>query len=89
MKAIVAATCILILMVGCRSTASSGIPSEAKLVAASSADGKYNVTIERYDPVERIAVVQTPGWLPERKPYQFDGKEWIPLWSPVEPPEMK
>ena len=46
------------------------------------------MSIERYDAKERIAVVRTPGWTPETKPYQFDGKQWVPLWSPSEAPAV-
>ncbi len=63
------------------------MPSEVSLIVAVSANGKYSVTIEKYDPKDKIAIVSTPGWLPENKPYQFDGEEWIPLWSPFEAPE--
>ena len=89
MRTYFVAACILTVMLGCRSTVSSRIPLEADLLAASSNNGKYNATIERYDADEMIAIVNTPGWRPEDKHYRFDGKKWIPLWSPYELQEMK
>ncbi len=82
--------CVAFLMVGCKSENNGvEVPEKEALLEAASNNGKYDVTIERYDPKEKIASVYTPGWLPENKPYQFDGKEWIPLWSPYLAPELE
>ena len=58
------------------------IPSEELLRLSASGNGAFKVTVVSYDPEERVAIVLTPGWEPERKPYLFDGESWIPLWSP-------
>ena len=82
--------CALIAFIaGCSSSELPTIPSQPSLVAAASANGRFNVTIEKYDPDLMIAIVQTPGSKPQRKPYQFDGKKWVPLWSPYESPQLK
>ena len=45
-----------------------------------------NSFVAKYNPDERIAFVFTPEWMPEVKPYQFDGENWVPLWSPFHEP---
>ena len=89
MKTTMFLACILAVVAGCKGFHNTGMPAEAKLRAAASANGKYTVTVERYNAKEKIATVRTPGWQPESKPYQFDGKEWIPLWSPYLAPETE
>lgn len=81
--------CVIVaLFAGCQKHGKVDVPSEVSLLVAATANGN-GATIEKYDPKQKIATVRTPGWLPEEKPYQFDGEKWIPLWSPVEAPEMK
>ena len=75
-------------LAGCANPKKRSIPAEQDLLRAASVHGKYDMTIERYNDKERIAVVRTTGWKPETKPYQFDGKRWVPLWSPYESPEV-
>lgn len=77
------------LFVGCQRNSKVVVPSEGSLLVAASGEGKYSVTIKKYDPKQRIAVINTPGWMPVDKPYQFDGEKWIPLWSPYEAPEIE
>jgi len=67
----------------------TAVPAERDLMHAASQHGKHRATLERYDPETLVAVVRTPGWLPESKPYQFDGATWIPLWSPFAPDEAE
>ena len=88
MKTIIPLVCVIALVAGCTHPSTNRVPAKAALLTAASANGKYSATIERYDPNERIASVRTPKWQPENKPYQFDGKNWIPLWSPYAP-ELK
>ena len=88
MKNLTMTACLLLIFAGCANPKAQGVPAEQDLLASASVLGKYEVTIERYDVKKRIAVVRTPGWKPETKPYQFDGKRWVPLWSPFEPPAV-
>lgn len=74
--------CLALVLSGCANAGGQSVPRRQDLLSTASAQGKYHVTIERYNAKERIAVVRTPGWKPETKPYQFDGKQWVPLWSP-------
>ena len=86
MMKVMMAACLVLMFAGCANPGGQGVPSKQDLLTTASAQGKHHVTIEQYDAEERIAVVRTPGWSPETKPYQFDGTQWVPLWSPCEPP---
>jgi hypothetical protein len=80
---------LIIIINGHLSCLTKTIPEKASLINAASVNGKFKVVIDNYDPETKIAIVNTPGWKPERKPYQFDGKKWIPLWSPFAPNDYK
>jgi hypothetical protein len=88
MKTVMMAACLAMILAGCANPGAQSIPLKQDLLAAASAQGKYRVEIERYDANEMIAVLRTFGWNPETKPYKFDGKQWVPLWSPYEAPEV-
>ena len=88
MKKVMMAACLALVLVGCANPGGQSVPRKQDLLTTASAQGKYHVAIERYDAKERIAVVRTPGWKPETKPYRFDGKQWVPLWSPYEGPTL-
>jgi hypothetical protein len=88
MKTGMMAACLAMILAGCANPSAQSIPLKQDLLAAASVQGRYRVEIEEYDANEMIAVVRTPGWEPETKPYQFDGKQWVPLWSPYEAPEV-
>lgn len=60
----------------------ASIPAKGALVSAATANGASEAFFESYNSADRVVVVSTPGWEPEGKPYQFDGANWVPLWSP-------
>jgi hypothetical protein len=80
------------------------IPKQSDLLWHLSENGVFEVKIESYDPMERIVHVSMPQPTPPygrrsmlahefadgaSLPYQFDGTNWIPLWSPsLRLPEM-
>jgi hypothetical protein len=76
---------VMVIFAGCQSSSPTIVPNETALISAASLNGRFIATVDRYDTKERIALVSTPNWKPESKPYQFDGKNWIPLWSPYAP----
>ncbi len=89
MKSLYIMLCVIAsLFAGCGRNSNVAVPSEVSLLVAATANGN-GATIEKYDPKVKIATVRTPGWLPEEKPYQFDGEKWIPLWSPYEMPKIE
>jgi len=89
MEKVMMTACLAMVLSGCANLGKQGVPRKQDLLSTASAQGKYHVAIERYDAKERIAVVRTPGWKPETKPYQFDGQQWVPLWSPYEVPAVE
>ena len=89
MNSICLMLCVVVgLVAGCGRNSNVAVPSEVSLLVTVTANGN-GATIEKYNPKTNIATVRTPGWLPEEKLYQFDGENWISLWSPYEAPEIE
>ncbi len=87
-----------------QATSPERIPKQQELLWRLSENGTFEPEIEKYDPVKRIVQVSMPqAILPGGRksvlahefangaalPYQFDGTNWIPLWSPSLPPEIE
>lgn len=83
---------------------SEQIPMQQEFLGSLGENGKFEVKIVEYDPLERIVHLSMPRpVLPDGSrsvlahefadgatlPYQFDGTNWIPLWSPSLPPEVE